>query len=155
MPNKPKAALIYFTKADLDTTKENPFIFNHYNCSSVNLQLDATDMEFMYDFSKHQGAATNAYANLVRVMAPERGKFAIFSRARMLNGCCVLCVDLTRSGRVGVDDLDVPDVKSPSTVQIVTKHSRPLEEDISVHCIFISAARLDISTADGLKIEYL
>ena len=152
LPNKPKAALIYFTKVDLDNDLVNPFEFNGYDCTSVNLQIDALDMEFLYDFDKNGGVS--AYANMVRVLAPDNGTFAVSSRALMMNGYMVLCIDLTRSGRIGIDDLDVPDIKSPATIQITTKHSGVLPEDVSAHCIFISSARLAV-TSDGLKVEYL
>ena len=140
---------------------------HHARCIIAQPSFNITH-QLQIDMDKRSGM--NVYGAMVRAMAPTNGMFAIPDRFIMGNGLFIICIDLTRStsllsqlpclncsilgGKFGTTVVDVPELKSPSILSVSTRHLLKFEKDMTIHCVFLSSARINIEK-DEMTVEYL
>ena len=153
LQNFPSRAIIFVTPSQQDNLDANPFEFKPYHISEVTLTANEYVHHMAIDIDSRNGI--NVYANLVRALKPAHGKFAIKNRNAMESGYFLVCFDLTRSGRFGLGDLDQPSLKTPCVLNVSTRHTMKLGIDLTFHCMFLSAAAMQVTEGDQLSIDYL
>lgn len=86
-------------------------------------------------------------------MAPKVGSFGI-SRQAFDNGYFLACFRLTKSGEPYEPHLlDTTSPRSPCVVTVSTKHSQPLEQNVSVHITFFSHGKSVITDSKDVHID--
>ncbi len=75
------------------------------------------------------------------------------TRAKLGAETCLIGLDLTKSGCLAKDSLDVTGPKTPAIVSVITRHRVPLPTDITVNCLFVGSGKFIINPDLSCEID--